>query len=104
MSKGYGVTEIYVPDGSNFVGMAISDTDLAEKDINVLTLYRGTKIIPNPKSSRVLEPDDKLLCFGKMESMRGMVPKKTRRRRQPIVQDLVSDELEKTATDESNLD
>lgn len=104
VSKGYGVTEIYVPEGSNFVGLKISETDLAEKDINVLTLYRGNKVIPNPKPSRELEPDDKLLCFGKLESMRGMVPKKTRRRRQPLIQDLVSDELEKPTTDESNLD
>jgi len=93
VSKGYGVTEIYVPEGSNFVGMTIRDTKLSELDINVLTLYRGNKIIPNPRSDRVLEPDDKLLCFGKLESMRGMIPKKTRLRRRPDVQDLVSLEL-----------
>ena len=38
--------------------------------------------------SRILEPGDKLLCFGKLESMRGMVPAKTQRRRHPKVQDL----------------
>lgn len=88
VSKGYGVNEIYVPDGSEYVGKALSEIDLSEKDLNVLTLYRGNKIIPNPKMSRVLEPEDKLLCFGKMESMRGMVPAKARRRRRPEVQDL----------------
>ncbi len=91
VSKGYGVTEIYVPEGSNFVGQAIKDTQLPELDINVLTLYRGNKVVPNPRSSRVLEPEDKLLCFGKMESMRGMVPKKARRRRTPVVKELVSE-------------
>ena len=93
VSKGYGVTEIYVPEGSNFVGTTIRETKLSEMDINVLTLYRGNKVIPNPRSDRVLEPDDKLLCFGKLESMRGMIPKKTRQRRRPDVQDLVSEEL-----------
>lgn len=93
VSKGYGVTEIYVPEGSNFVGTAIKDSDLQGKDINVLTLYRGNKIIPNPRSDRILEPDDKLLCFGKLESMRGMIPKKTRRRRRPMVKELQSEEL-----------
>ena len=92
VSKGYGVTEIYMPEGSNFVGKSISDTNLGELDINVLTLYRGNKVIPNPRSSRVLEPDDKLLCFGKMEYMRDMVPKKARRRRQPEVKELVTEE------------
>ena len=91
ISKGYGVSEIYVPEGSHFVGVSITDTKLSEQDINVLTLYRGNKVIPNPKSSRVLEADDKLLCYGKLESMRGMVPEKTRRRRQPKIQDLVTD-------------
>lgn len=85
VSKGYGVGEIYVPEGSNFVGKTIAETKLQEKDINVLTLYRGAKVIPNPRQERVLEPDDKLLCFGKMESMRGMIPAKTRRRRNPLV-------------------
>lgn len=88
VSKGYGVSEIYVPEGSAFVGRTITDTRLAERDINVLTLYRGTRVIPNPRDDRVLEAGDKLLCFGKMEAMRGMVPAKARRRREPRIRDL----------------
>jgi ribosomal protein S6--L-glutamate ligase len=99
VSKGYGVSEIYVPEGSEYVGKMLSETDLSDKDINVLTLYRANKVIPNPKLSRVLEPEDKLLCFGKLESMKGMVPAKTQRRRRPVVQDLPSNV---TATDESS--
>lgn len=93
VSKGYGVTEIYVPEGSEFVGATIKDSALAEKEINVLTLYRGNKVIPNPRSDRILEPDDKLLCFGKLEYMRGMVPTKTRRRRRPELRDLITEEV-----------
>nr|WP_255399597.1 TrkA C-terminal domain-containing protein [Oceanicoccus sp. KOV_DT_Chl] len=88
VSRGYGVSEIYIPEGSNFVGMTITETKLRDQDINTLTLYRGAKVIPNPRADRVLEAGDKLLCFGKLESMRGMVPAKTRRRRQPQVMDL----------------
>lgn len=83
VSRGYGVSEIYIPEGSDFVGMTIQETGLQERDINVLTLYRSAKAIPNPKRERVLQPDDKLLCFGKLEAMRGMIPTKTRRRRRP---------------------
>jgi len=104
VSKGYGVTEIYVPEGSKFVGMKLKDTDLSEQDINVLTLYRGNKVIPNPRSDRILEPEDKLLCFGKLESMRGMIPPKTRRRRRPEVKELVSEELGEPSSDKSNED
>jgi len=89
ISKGYGVSEISVPEGSKLVGISIADTNLSEQDINVLTLYRGNKVIPNPKAQRILEANDRLLCYGKLESMRGMVPAKTRRRRRPEVKELL---------------
>ncbi len=88
VSRGYGVSEIFVPEGSNFVGQTIRETQLLEQDINVLTLYRGAKVIPNPRSDRVLEAGDKLLCFGKLEEMRGMIPARARRRRRPNVREL----------------
>lgn len=88
VSKGYGVSEILVPEGSKFVGQRINETGLTDSDINVLTLYRGAKVIPNPRAERVLEAGDKLLCFGKLESMRGMIPARTMNRRRPEVQEL----------------
>jgi ribosomal protein S6--L-glutamate ligase len=91
VSTGYGVSEIYIPEGSKFLGGTIADTKLDEQDINILTLYRGGKAIPNPRSTRVLEANDKLLCFGKLEAMRGMIPARARRRRRPVVKDLVAD-------------
>ncbi len=88
VSRGYGVGEILVPEGSELLGETIRDSFPSEKDINVLTLYRGNKVIPNPRYERQLEPGDKLLCFGKMESMRGMIPEKTRKKRKPKVKEL----------------
>ncbi len=88
VSRGYGVTEIYIPAGSEFVGKTIDESGLPELDINVLTLYRGTTVIPNPRLKRTLEPGDRLLCFGKLESMRSMIPEKTRKSRQPRVKHL----------------
>lgn len=88
VSRGYGVTEIHIPDGSEFVGKELKDSGLKDRDINALTLYRGTSVIPNPRGDRILEAGDRLLCFGRLESMRDLVPKKTRRKRRPTVQDL----------------
>ncbi len=97
VSRGYGVAEILVPEGSEYVDKSISDSGLREKDINALTLYRGEKTIPNPRSDRLLEPGDRLLCFGKLERMRDLIPAKTRRKRRPKVKDLpdlpVADEV-----------
>ncbi len=88
VSRGYGVSEILIPDGSEYVGKAISESGLRDRDLNVLTLYRGSKVIPNPRSDRILEGSDRLLCFGKLELMRDLVPPKTRKRRKPRVKDL----------------
>jgi ribosomal protein S6--L-glutamate ligase len=94
VSRGYGVAEIHIPTGSIYVGKSISESGLREKDINVLTLYRGTTVIPNPNSQRVLEPGDRLLCFGKLELMRDLVPRSTRRKRRPNVRDLPESEIQ----------
>jgi ribosomal protein S6--L-glutamate ligase len=91
VSQGYGVTEIHVPEGSEFVGKTIDESGLLEQDINVLTLYRGTTVIPNPRLKRRLEAGDRMLCFGKLESMRSMIPAKTQRQRRPTIQGLASD-------------
>ncbi len=88
VSRGYGVAELFIPHGSAYVGKTITESALNEKDINVLTLYRGTTVIPNPKRSRQLEQGDRLLCFGKLELMRELIPAKTRRKRKPAVKDL----------------
>lgn len=88
VSRGYGVAEIRVPEGSEYVGRKLSESGLRQKDINVLTLYRGTTVIPNPRAERQLEPGDRLLCFGKLDLMRDLIPPKVRRRRRPKVQQL----------------
>lgn len=83
VSKGYGVTEIFIPEGSEYIGQTIVESGLREKDINVLTLHRDGKVVPNPKSNRILEAGDKLLCFGKLESMKDLIPEKIRKKRRP---------------------
>ena len=88
VSRGFGVTELHIPEGSQYVGKRIDESGFSEKDINVLTLTRGTKVTPNPKASRELESGDRILCFGKLEMMRELVPIKIRRKRENEVQDL----------------
>ena len=46
----------------------------------MLTLHRGTNVIANPRASYVLEAEDRLLCFGKLEEMRSMIPARRKRR------------------------
>ncbi|TWT79967.1 Ribosomal protein S6 modification protein [Planctomycetes bacterium CA13] len=94
VNRGYGVCELVVPEGSHFVGMTIAEAAFTDKDINVLTLYRGSTVIPNPKSTRNMEAGDRLLCSGKQEAMKAMVPTKTRKKRSPKIKTLDSAMIE----------
>ncbi|MCA9215805.1 MAG: RimK family alpha-L-glutamate ligase [Planctomycetales bacterium] len=94
VSKGYTVSELVIPEGSQFVGMTIAEAAFSDRDINILTLYRGKTVIPNPKSSRTLEASDRLLCFGKQENMKSMVPTKARKKRTPELQQLKAEMVE----------
>jgi ribosomal protein S6--L-glutamate ligase len=97
VSRGYGVTEIHIPEGSDYVGKTIDESGLPDRDINVLTLYRDTSVIPNPRLKRTLEAGDRLLCFGKLDAMRDLVPEKVRRKRRPKVKELPEDVIEAPA-------
>lgn len=88
VSSGYGVSEIHIPESSGFDGMTIAETKLRDNDVNVLTLYRGTTEIPNPRAERKLEANDRLLCFGKLNAMRGLLTPKSQRRRRPVIKTL----------------
>ena len=83
VSRGYGVAELLIREGSEYVGKTIEEAGFRDRDINVLTLHREAVVIPNPRSSRVLEGGDRLLCFGKLETMRELVPERARRARRP---------------------
>jgi ribosomal protein S6--L-glutamate ligase len=94
VSRGYGVAELLVREDGSFVGAPLGDSGLDERDIRVLTVQRGTRVIPNPKPSLILEANDQLLCFGSLEEMRGMIPKRRPRRRRLLAlgqEDSISD-------------
>ena len=80
VSTGYGVAELLVHGNADLVGKTLGESGLRERDITVLTLHRGATVIPNPRKNVVLEGEDRLLCFGKLEEMRSMIPQRRRRR------------------------
>ena len=96
VSAGYGVAELLVREGAEILGRTIGESGLRERDITVLTLNRGTAVIPNPKAGRVLEKDDRLLCFGRLEAMRDLVPERRRRKARQKVQPLPEHPLPET--------
>jgi ribosomal protein S6--L-glutamate ligase len=75
------VGEVVIPAGSELAGKTIAESGLRDLDIVVLTLVRDGHTIANPKRTREIQPGDRLLCFGKMESMKGLIPARRRRGR-----------------------
>ncbi|GAA1132875.1 RimK family alpha-L-glutamate ligase [Nocardioides aquiterrae] len=80
VSTGYGVAELVVHAGADIVGKKIGESGLEERDISVLTLHRGATVIPNPRHKEVVQDGDRLLCFGKLEEMRSMIPDRRKRK------------------------
>jgi ribosomal protein S6--L-glutamate ligase len=74
------VAELVVHGDAELVGKRLGESGLRERDITVLTLHRGTFVVPNPTGKQVLEAEDRLLCFGKLEEMRSMIPARGRHR------------------------
>jgi ribosomal protein S6--L-glutamate ligase len=81
VTQGYGVAEIYLSEDSPMSGKTVEDSGLREKDIVVMTLERDGRTIPNPNGMRELLPGDRLLCFGKLETMREWIPDRPKRRK-----------------------
>ncbi|WP_370291276.1 cation:proton antiporter regulatory subunit [Nocardioides sp.] len=80
VSTGYGVAELVVHGDADLVGKTLGESGLRERDITVLTLHRGTTVVPNPFDRHLLQAEDRLLCFGKLEEMRSMIPTRPKRR------------------------
>ncbi|MDX1679443.1 MAG: RimK family alpha-L-glutamate ligase [Akkermansiaceae bacterium] len=81
VSRGYSVADIHIVEDSSYAGKSLKETGLREQDIVVLTLRQDGKVISNPKSSRVLNSGDSLLCYGKTDTMRALIPNLPKKRR-----------------------
>lgn len=80
VSKGYGVAEVPVLAGSELDGQTLAQLDLRERDVAVLTLTRPGETIANPKGDRQLLAGDRLLCFGKLDNIKRLLPKQPPRK------------------------
>ena len=59
----------------------------------VLTLKRGKAVISNPLVSRQIELGDVLLCYGKIEAMKKIIPPKVRKPRLPKLRALTDAQI-----------
>lgn len=87
LRNGYGVTEFQVTPDSELCGKTIKESELRERDVLVLSIIRESITIPNPLHTREILPGDTLLCYGKLLTLRSLVPikqvKKKKRKPRP---------------------
>ncbi len=84
LSRGYGVVELPIVKDSSLKGFSLRESGLRERDIVVLNITRGQRrkrIISNPGPEDVIEEGDTLLCFGKLDELRTLLPDRKRPRR-----------------------
>jgi ribosomal protein S6--L-glutamate ligase len=68
--RGYGVSELTVGPESSLINRTLQES-LRVRELVVLELKTAhNKVLPNPPDDRVLHAGDRLLCFGKLETMR----------------------------------
>jgi len=96
VTRGYGVGEIPIPKSSTLVGKSIADTNLRMLDIVILTLNHGKNVIANPKGTRKLRAGDRLLCFGKLDEMKALIPRRKKRRMKKLAKKVVEEALAAT--------
>lgn len=70
--RGYGVSELTVGPESTLVNRTLAES-LRVRELVVLELKTAkNQVLPNPPDERVLQRGDRLLCFGKLETMRDL--------------------------------
>jgi len=93
VSKGYGAAEILIGRPSELIGKTLDVSGLRDQDITVLTLARGEKVISNPHGTHKLRLGDRLLCFGKLATMRTFIPRRKRRRTRKLAKRVIEEAL-----------
>jgi ribosomal protein S6--L-glutamate ligase len=90
LESGFGVAEITVGPDAEIAGKLLSELALWNRDVQVLSIVRGSETLPNPRADVRLTSGDVMLCYGRLAEIRAIMPKKRggrRRGRPPSAQE-----------------
>lgn len=68
---GYGISRLRISEKSPILDKLIMESGMRAGDINILAVVRGGETIANPKADTKIQLGDELICFGKLENVRG---------------------------------
>ena len=73
LSAGYGISDLLVHNLPEIENKTLRETKLSERNIQVISITRNQAVIPNPRGEVVVEPGDKLLCYGELRELRALI-------------------------------
>jgi ribosomal protein S6--L-glutamate ligase len=74
LKSGYGVAEVPINAESRLARKKLRDSGLRAHEVTVLSVFRGSLIMPNPGGDYEIKPGDRLLCYGKLVTIRSLIP------------------------------
>ncbi len=72
-SDGYGIASILVGRRSKVAGLTLSESGFKERDLMILSVERDEEMIPVPKAQTKIQVGDRLICYGKLENLQGLI-------------------------------
>lgn len=82
LKSGYVVAEVPIDQNSHLARKKLRDAGLRVQEVTVLSVFRGSVTMPNPGGDYEILPGDRLLCYGKLLTIKSLIPPaKPRRRR-----------------------
>jgi len=79
--EGYGLVRVIVTPDSPFAGNSLSDMKLRKSDFLVLGIERGNQWIPFPKATDTIDGGDKLVVYGRIDTLKGIILEETEKAR-----------------------
>jgi K+/H+ antiporter YhaU regulatory subunit KhtT len=71
-SEGYGVASVLIEKEATIAGLSLGQSGLRERDLMVLSIERDEEVIPVPKAQSKIHVGDRLICYGKLENLKGL--------------------------------
>jgi ribosomal protein S6--L-glutamate ligase len=81
LDKGYGVAEFDLTASSPLIDQTLGELALGDRDVTVLSIQRGSVVIPNPRGEQRLLRGDHIVCYGKLLTLKHLIPRDARGRR-----------------------
>ena len=76
-ARGYGIAELVVSDSDILSGKTLAESGLSSSDILVLAIRRKHRMITTPKAGEIIQPDDRLVCFGPLANIASAIGHET---------------------------